>query len=181
MKSLFNFVSLLCYCRAGSIVINATQVAVFAEVNAVSCYYQRRHIIMVFVWWNYRQHCAKCMQWYLVLLGGGQCCTIFTKFSGIVGFFVLNYVLKFREIWSRGSRVPVLKICGSLVTPKYWAPLRGETVCWTPERFAVLYHHAKFGGARTLHGTRGGKNVDVLSFCLSVMLLNGKVSEHWRS
>ena len=119
--------------------------------------------------------------WNLIVPHWRISCTIFTKFSRIVGFFVLNYVLKFREIWSRGSRVPGLKICGSLVTPKYWAPLRGETVCWTPKRFAVLYHHAKFGGARTLHATRGAKNVDVLSVCLSVMLLNGKVSEHWRS
>jgi len=37
----------------------------------------------------------------------------------------------------------------------------------------VLYHHAKFGGARILPATRSAKNVEF--FCLSVMLLNVRV------
>ena len=39
----------------------------------------------------------------------------------------------------------------------------------------VLYHHAKFVGARTSSAARGGKNVEFfvcLSVCLSVTLLN---------
>ena len=45
----------------------------------------------------------------------------------------------------------------------------------------VLYHHTKFGGARISPGAEAAKNVEFLSFCLSVclslfvMLLNVRV------
>jgi len=36
----------------------------------------------------------------------------------------------------------------------------------------VLYDHAEFGGARISLATRAAKNVEFLSVCLSVTLLN---------
>jgi len=36
----------------------------------------------------------------------------------------------------------------------------------------ILYHHAKFGGARILSAAAAAKNVELLSVCLFVTLLN---------
>jgi len=62
---------------------------------------------------------------------------------------------------------------------KFQAHPGGETVRRAPnvlevqERARILYHHAKFGGARMTPATRAAKNVEFfvcLSVCLSVCL-----------
>jgi len=57
-----------------------------------------------------------------------------------------------------------------LVTPKFSAPPSGETMRRTPKRtfsrcknaFEVLYHYAKFGGARVSPAAGVSKNVEFL-------------------
>jgi len=56
-----------------------------------------------------------------------------------------------------------------LVTPKFSAPSSGETMRQAPEGFSrcknlleVLYHHAKFGGARISPAAGAAKNVEFL-------------------
>jgi len=67
-----------------------------------------------------------------------------------------------------------------LVIPKFLAPPSGETMRQTPKSFwrcknvlEVLYHHAKFGGARISPAAEVAKNVEFFSsVCLFVTLLN---------
>jgi len=72
-----------------------------------------------------------------------------------------------------------------LVIPKLSAPPSGETMHQTPESFwrcknvlEVLYHHAKFGGARissAAGATKNGATKNVEFVCLSVC-----TSRFWR-
>jgi len=65
--------------------------------------------------------------------------------------------------------------CGGLVCPKFSVPPSGKTMRQTPKSFwrcknvlEVLYHHAKFGGARISPAAGVAKNVEF--FCLFVCL-----------
>jgi len=65
--------------------------------------------------------------------------------------------------------------------PIYSVPPSGETMRQTPNVFEVqeralevLYHYAKFGGARISPAAGVAKNVEFLSVCLSVTLLDVK-------
>ena len=62
-----------------------------------------------------------------------------------------------------------------LVIPKFLAPPSGETMRQTPKSFwrcknvlEVLYHHAKFGGARISPAAGVAKKLSFLSVCLFV-------------
>ena len=78
-------------------------------------------------------------------------CAIFTKFSLIVGSFILDHVLKLGEIRYRGSGQNWgLNLWGQ-VTPKYIQCPLVTKLCVRPKRFwrcknmlKVPYHRAKF-------------------------------------
>ena len=61
--------------------------------------------------------------------------------------------------------------------PQFSAPPSGETMRQTPQKFSkcknlleVLYHHAKFGGARISPAAGAAKNVESFFVCLSACL-----------
>ena len=66
-----------------------------------------------------------------------------------------------KQLWSYGS----FNLTG-LVTPKFSVPPSGETMHQTPKFWRctnvleVLYHHAKFGGARFSPAAGAAKNVE---------------------
>ena len=98
-------------------------------------------------------------------------CRVCTSFQDALGVKIWLDLLK--GLWSYGG----FKLTGSGY-PQISAPPSGETMRQTPKVFEaknmieVLYHHAKFGGTRISPIAGAAKNVEFLSVCLSVTLLN---------
>jgi len=95
---------------------------------------------------------------------------ICTRFHAVLAFKISLYLLK--GLWSYGG----FKLTGSGYPQIFSAP-SGKTVRQTPKVsrcknvLEVLYHHAKFGGARISPAAGAAKNVEFfvcLSVCLSV-------------
>jgi len=108
-------------------------------------------------------------------------CSIFTKFAEFVRRFrAVNISLdSLKGLWSYGG----FKLIGSGY-PKIFSALYWRNYASDPEKFLrctnvleVLYHHAKFGGARISPAAGAAKNVEFfcLFVCLPVMLLNVRV------
>jgi len=75
--------------------------------------------------------------------------------------------------------------CRGLVSPNVQRALATK-LCVRPQKFSrcknvleVLYHHAKFGGARISHAAGAAKNVEFFD-CLSVCLFVRHASERQR-
>jgi len=110
----------------------------------------------------------------LVWFSQKKICRVCTPFQDALAAKIALDLLK--GLWSYWG----FKVRGS-GSPKFSAPPSGKTMRQTPKSIQrcknvleVLYHHAKFGGARISPAAGVAKNVEFfrLFVCLSVTLLN---------
>jgi len=112
-------------------------------------------------------------------------CRVCTPFQYALAVKISLHLLK--GLWSYGG----FKLTRSNY-PKFSVPSSGETMRQTPKFqscknvLEVLYHHAKFGGARISPASGVAKNVEFfvclpvcLSACLFITLLNVRDCAHF--
>jgi len=92
------------------------------------------------------------------------------KFVEFIAGFNTHYVLKFGRLHSRGHGVMGVLSWGIGFPPNFQRPIAVKLYGGPPNVYEVknvpevLYHHAKFGGARISRAARATKNVEFFLF-----------------